>query len=133
MLEIAPEKVGHVIVRARAFDAKVGAWDASEAGETGDNPDAVLENVGSDPMQGELVAFIDGLNVDEQVSLVALMWIGRGTYEAEDLDEAIETARTERVNRTSAYLLGIPMLADYLEEGLSKLGYSIEDAEGGVM
>jgi hypothetical protein len=42
---------------------------------------------------------------------------------------ALETARAERVNPTADYLLGIPMLADYLEEGLEKLGYSVEDAE----
>ena len=45
------------------------------------------------------------------------------------VDEALETARAERVNPTADYLLGIPMLSDYLEEGLEKLGYSIEDAE----
>ena len=43
------------------------------------------------------------------------MWIGRGTYEAEDFSEAVTTARSERVNETSAYLLGVPLLADYLE------------------
>jgi Protein of unknown function (DUF3775) len=79
------------------------------------------------------VAFIGGLNVDEQVSLVALTWIGRGTYGPEDLEEAIETARNERVNATSQYLLGIPLLADYLEEGLDKLGISVEDAEKGIL
>ena len=69
------------------------------------------------------------VNVDEQVSLVALVWIGRGSYGADELDEVLETARAERVNPTADYLLGIPMLADYLEEGLEKLGYSVEDAE----
>jgi hypothetical protein len=71
--------------------------------------------------------------VDEQVNLVALAWIGRGTFAPEELDEAVETARSERVSATSKYLMGIPLLADYLEEGLEKLGISVEDAEKGVL
>ena len=50
-----------------------------------------------------------------------------------ELDEAIRMARAERTNPTEAYLLGIPLLADYLEEGLDKLGYSIEDVERDVL
>ena len=70
---------------------------------------------------------------DEQVSLVALMWIGRGTCESDELDDAIATARSERVNKTSAYLLGVPLLSDYLEEGLQKLYFSVEDSESGIL
>jgi hypothetical protein len=73
------------------------------------------------------------LNVDEQVSLVALMWIGRGTYESGELNDAMTTARSERVNKTSAYLLGVPLLADYLEEGLQTLNYSAEDIESDIL
>jgi hypothetical protein len=69
------------------------------------------------------------MNEDEQASLVALAWIGRGLFGPEELDEALDTARTEHVNRSEDYLLGMPLLADYLEEGLDKLGYSVEDAE----
>ena len=80
----------------------------------------------------DLKSFIDRLNDDEQVSLVALMWIGRGTFEGGDLDEAISIARSERVNRTSTYLMGVPLLGDNLEVGLQKLGYSVEDAKSNV-
>ncbi len=133
MLEIAPEKIAHVILRARTFETKVGSWEDRGANNSDAGSDSVLEDVGRDPVQAELIAFIEGLNIDEQVSLVATMWIGRGTYEAEDLQEAMETARSERVNLTSSYLLGTPMLSDYLEEGLTKLGFSIEDSEGDLM
>ena len=51
----------------------------------------------------------------------------------EEFEEALSTARTERVNKTEDYLLGVPLLADYLEEGLDKLGYAIEDAEQGIL
>ena len=85
------------------------------------------------PTRAELVTFINGLNDDEQAHLVALAWIGRGTFGPEDLDEAVETARNERVNSTSQYLIGMPLLADYLEEGLDKLGISVADAESDIL
>jgi Protein of unknown function (DUF3775) len=133
-LEIAPEKVAHVIVRAREFDAKVGPWDVSpDEGDAEEDPASILENFADDTVYQEASSFIDGLNEDEQASLVALMWIGRGTFEAEELDEAISTARGESINKTSGYLLGTPLLADYLEEGLEKLGYAVEDIEGDVL
>lgn len=130
MLDIAPEKVGHVIVRARELDAKVEAWD-----EAGDDADAesILESRSGDATEAELREFIADLNEDERISLVALMWIGRGTYEADELEDAKSTARSEAVNRTENYLLGEPLLADYLEDGLDKLGISVEDAEEGIL
>lgn len=133
-LEIAPEKVAHVIVKAREYDSKVGAWDDGGTSSDAENdPASILADNASDPTRRELAGFIEALNVDEQAHLVALAWVGRGTFGPEELDEAVETARSERVNATSRYLLGIPLLADYLEEGLEKLGISVEDAESGVL
>ena len=134
VLEIAPEKVAHVIIKAREFDAKVGAWDASaEDGDADENPSAILEDLSNDPTAAEIAGFIDALNDDEQAHLVALAWVGRGTYEAEEFDEAVDTARNEQINSTASYLLGLPLLADYLEEGLEKLGYSANDVESDVL
>lgn len=133
-LEIAPEKVAHVIIKAREYDAKVGAWSSGSSGADGsEEPASILESGGNDPTRRELAGFINALNDDEQAHLVALVWIGRGTFEPEELDEAVETAKSERVTATSRYLLGIPLLSDYLEEGLEKLGYSVEDVESDVM
>lgn len=126
-LEISPTKVGFVIVKAREYDAKVGAWDD---GETSDHDaESILEDFKDDSTVIELTEFIRDLNVDEQVSLVALAWVGRGSFGADELEDALETARAEHNKRTAEYLLGIPLLSDYLEEGLSALGYSVEDAE----
>lgn len=130
MLEISTSKVAHVIVRAREYDAKTGSWeDALGGGFREDSGESILENFATDATRSELAEFISGLNEDEQASLVALAWLGRGSFSADELDDAIETAKAERVNRTEDYLLGIPLLADYLEEGLDKLGYSVEEAE----
>ena len=92
-------------------------------------PSSILEDFSDDATQAELKGFIRDLNEDEQASLVALAWIGRGSFAPEELDEALATARAERTNRTEDYLLGMPLLPDYLEEGLDRLGYSVEDAE----
>lgn len=133
-LEIAPEKVAHVIIQAREFDAKVAAWDnAPEDADAEDDPASILESFADDAVFQEVASFIEALNEDEQVSLVALAWIGRGTFESDELEEAIATARDEAVNKTSEYLLGMPLLSDYLEEGLEKLGYTVSDIEDDLL
>ncbi|MCM2562924.1 DUF3775 domain-containing protein [Lutimaribacter sp. EGI FJ00015] len=83
--------------------------------------------------EGELRAFIDRLTEDEQVSLVALMWIGRGSFDAEELDEAKATAASEATTPTADYLLGSPHLSDHLENGLDALGLSVTDEEDDLL
>lgn len=135
-LEIAPEKVAYVIMKARELDVKVAAWDdggADDAPYENEDADQILEDLASDPTYQEATEFIGNLNEDEKVSLVALAWIGRGTYEAEDIDEAIDTARSEATTSTANYLLGMPLLADYLEEGLDKLGFAVGEIEDDIL
>ena len=81
------------------------------------------------PESPRLHDYISGLNEDEQASLVAVMWIGRETYDADDLAEAIRTAKEERTAPTEDYLSGIPALAEYLEDGLDALGIDVADEE----
>ena len=126
MLQISPRRVAHIIIRAREIDAKVGTWD--HAGDSVDS-DSILEARRGDATEAELRAFIRRLNEDEKAELVAIMWIGRETYEAEELDEAIQTARDEATTPTEQYLLGVPLLADYLESGLEKLGVDVTGVE----
>jgi hypothetical protein len=130
-LEISPIKIGYVIIKARECAAKVAAWD--DGATTDRDADSILESFSDDATRSALKGFIQDMNEDEQASLVALAWIGRGSFGPEELDEALETARAEHVNRTEDYLLGMPMLADYLEEGLDRLGYSVEDIEDDVL
>ncbi len=134
MLEISPEKVAHVIVKSREFDAKVARWEEPREGaiEESDS-DSILESRYSDATRSEVADFIATLNEDEQAHLVALAWVGRGTFTAADFAEAVETAKAEKTVPTERYLLGIPLLADFLEEGLDSLGISVEDAERGVL
>ena len=126
-LDISPDKVGFVIVKAREIAAKVAAWDDGAASDH--DAESILEDFSDDATQDQLKGFIRDLNEDEQASLVALAWIGRGSFAPEELEEALSTARAERTRRIEDYLLGMPLLPDYLEEGLDRLGYSVEDAE----
>ncbi len=134
MLEISTAKIAHVIIRAREYDAKVGSWeDPLSSGFREEEGNSVLENFASDSTRSELAEFIGNLNEDEHANLVALAWVGRGSFGPDELQEAIDTAKSEKVNKTEDYLLGIPLLADYLEEGLEKLGFSVEEVEDEVL
>lgn len=77
----------------------------------------------------ELRAFVERLNEEEQSALVAVFWIGRGSYEPEEFAEAYRTAREEATTPTVDYLTGSPHLADHLENGLDALGVSAADEE----
>ncbi|MCB1339056.1 MAG: DUF3775 domain-containing protein [Maritimibacter sp.] len=123
-IDISPSKVARIIIRAREIDAKTGRWDTP-----GDDAEAdtILESRPSDATEDELRSYIADLNSDEQASLVAIMWIGRETFTADDLDEAIETAKQEASSPTEDYLLGIPLLSDYLTSGLEALGFNAEE------
>ncbi len=100
-MEISPQKVVHVI-----FKAREGARGARE-----------------------LAAFIGGLNDDEKANLVALAWVGRGAFEAENFDDAVATAFAEATTPTADYLMGMPHLAENLEAGLDAMGVDVSDAE----
>lgn len=127
-LAIATDKVCHIIVKARAWDAKQADDDPdSGSNATDDGMADVLESGHNDATRAELVAFIRALDVEEQVNLVALAWLGRGTYELSEWREALETARNEHTARTAEYLLGLPMLGDYLEEGLAVFNETCDD------
>lgn len=129
-LEIDPATVAFLIAKARAFDAKVAPADRDTVAQPGEDEDHdALEDYGDDPVGIEIKEVIDDLNVDEQVELVAMTWVGRGDFAAEEWDEALEAARERRVGSTSKYLLGMPLLGDLLEEGFVALGYSLEDYE----
>lgn len=120
-LDISAEKVAWIILRARERESKVAPFmnDREAMDEQGGG---ILENRSRDATESELRGFLAALNEDELVNLVALSWIGRGTYEADDWDEALRMARAERNARTSDYLLQTPDLGELLESGLEACG-----------
>ncbi len=86
-----------------------------------------------DRAEGELRGFIEALNEDEQAEMDAVMWVGRGSFEAEDFREALSTARREATTPTADYLIGTPHLSDHLENGLQEMGIDPSEAEGDLM
>ena len=132
VLTISPEQVFFVIVKAREFDAKDPVTDPNDGSNpTDDGEIAVLEDHRDDPTVQEIIAFINAMSVDEQVDLVALAWLGRDDCTAADWASVREEAAAAHNKRTATYLLGMPQLGDFLEEGLSLLGYSLEEFETG--
>jgi len=130
-LNISPEKVCFIIVKAREFDAKDPVTEPDPGSNPSDDKDvAVLEDHGNDPVVEEITQFINALTEDEQIDLVALSWLGRDDYAAADWPSVREeAARQHNARRTATYLLGTPLLGDFLEEGLSILGFSCEEFE----
>lgn len=127
-MEIALEKVCELIVHARAYDVKEGPTDPdSGSNPTDDRNFTSLSDDGTDRTEDELRSVIDGLDVDEKASLVALVFIGRGDMEPAEYPDAYRLAH-ERIGAgalsVSDYLLGIPDLGDLLDEGLAGLGMS---------
>jgi hypothetical protein len=131
-LSISPEKVCFIIIKAREFDAKDQVTEPDPGSNPSDDKDAsVLEDHADDPVVEELTSLINSLSVDEQIDLVALAWLGRDDYTASDWATVRDEAARAHNERTASYLLGIPMLGDFLEEGLSMLGHSCEEFEIG--
>ncbi len=127
-LTIATDKVCYILSMARQFDAKEEMSDPDSGSNASDDGMVdVLEDTPNDAVQQELVSFIRDLDIDEQVELVALTWLGRGDSDLADWETIKSDARDAHTNRTATYLLGIPLLSDYLEEGLSQFGESCEE------
>jgi Protein of unknown function (DUF3775) len=131
-LTISPEKVCFIIMKAREFDAKEEVTEPDPGSNPSDDQDAaILEDHEDDPVVEELTSLINSLSEDEQIDLVALAWLGREDYAASDWPVVRQEAERAHNQRTADYLLGMPLLSDFLEEGLSMLGYSCEDFEIG--
>jgi hypothetical protein len=87
----------------------------------------VLEDNGDDPVAREITGFINAMTEDEQIDLVALMRLGRGDGSIEEWDDLRREAADGRNGRTASYLLGEPLVSDYLAEGLDAFGLDWND------
>jgi hypothetical protein len=130
-LNIASDKVAFIIEKAREFDVKEALSDPNSGSNTTDDGDAdVLEDSPGDPTRQELFDAIRALNEDERNGLIALAWVGRGTFSLDEWQEALDTAFTEHGKRPATYLMSLPLLGDYLEDGLDAFGIGIVDDAG---
>jgi len=127
-LSISPEKVFFVISKARQSDIEADEPELM-ADFADDDAGYGPRSRGGGTDRSELSSFIRGLNVDEQVDLVALMWLGRGDGGIDNWRDLRAQALQAHNNRTATYLIGTPMLADYLEEAMDAFGVSAENFE----
>ena len=133
-MDIALEIVCHVIHRARELVADLDPLEDEPGKRAADDTAEELSEedeggLSESAEYEELKEYIGNLHEDEQIELVALTWVGRGTYTAEDWDEAVEVARDEHAKNAARYLLSQPLLADELEEGLNEFDLSCEDVD----
>jgi hypothetical protein len=133
MLQISPEKVCFLIIKAREYDVKVAPYDPeSGSNATDDSVAEILEDQPDDPTEQELRDAMAGLNDDELVEVGALMLLGRGDFSRQEWGQARQTAvDMARERPLIETLMQTPLLGDYLEEGLSAHGRSCEEFEIG--
>jgi hypothetical protein len=128
-LSITPEKVCEFIQRMREFQVKEDGDDLVDGSNPADDGmSVVLEDVPEDSVEFELREFIRGLNVDEQIDLVALAWLGRGDGSRQEWTTIRSDAAREHNERaTVRYLLGMPILPDYLANSLEEFGQACDN------
>ena len=120
-IELNRETVQRLIDRTREFHTRddVSFDEVPEIDD--DDWSQQVASYASDPYYQEIKTTIDDLEPDQQVTLVALMWIGRGDFSMDELDDAIKEAEDNWNPNTADYLFGPPMLSDYLAEALDLL------------
>ena len=130
-LTIGPDTVRLFIEKAKALSAAVNddyadgqEHEVELDGQSHDNHhhDGLAEEKAENLMTEELRELIADLNVDEMAELIAIAWIGRGDFDPREWTEAVAAARDRGTKRAVPYLLGLPLLADWLEEGLEAIG-----------
>jgi hypothetical protein len=129
MLTIPLDKLAFIIGKAKEFDAEVpGDFDLSGSDPGDDDEAEILFDTEENPTEEELRGAIDSLNVDELADLVALAWLGRGDFEPREWGRARGDARRVLTRSEWRYLMGMPMLGDFLEEGAEALGLTVSEA-----
>ena len=136
MFSVDVEKVSFIIAKSREFEAQDAVHENLDGDELskGDIQDETfqedlatqVDEDSDDATLDEVKAWIRSINDDDQCQIVALAWIGRGDFTIAEWDDALKIATDEHNNRTAEYLLGMPLLPDYLEEGLSQFGLDVK-------
>jgi Protein of unknown function (DUF3775) len=127
-LGISTEKVRFLIEKARQFDVKEATSDPDSGSNAADDDMIdVLQDNGKDPVIREIAGFINALSEDERVELVALMRLGRGDAGIDEWEDLRKDAADQRDRHTARYLLGEPMLGDFLAQGLDEFGLTWDD------
>jgi hypothetical protein len=128
-ITILPHKVVFLIERAREFDAAVEAETDFGSNVIDDYTVGRLQGHRDDETISEFFGFINSLNIDEQIDLVALTWLGRNDCGLQDWPQIRAEAAAAHNRHTARYLAGTPLLGDFLEAGLETLNYPVAELE----
>jgi hypothetical protein len=123
-----------IVLRAREYEAQTPTdYDGGEAAENVDDADeetlSVLDDTINDSVEEELRSSFEDLGEDQLAEVVAFCWVGQGSYEASDWDEAFDEAQTlvsDSSNAAIDELMEQPMLASVLESGLAAFDLSCD-------
>jgi len=127
-LTITPDSAFEILLKARQFDVKVSGTDPDSGSNPSDDGSVdALEFSPNDDTQHELFSAIRDLNDDEQHDLLALIFLGRGDFSRGDWRAARQAAGDIGRDNTPRYVAGIPLVSNYLEDGLSQFNLSIQD------
>jgi enoyl-CoA hydratase/carnithine racemase len=121
-VELNRETIQFIVEKAHEFHTRDDvSFDEEPGVGSADWSRRISDNYGGDPYYQELRNAINDLEPDQQVSLVALMWVGRGDFSADEWGDALAHAGDSWNEHTADYLIGTALLADYLDEGLAQL------------
>lgn len=118
-----------IVLRAREYEAQVPTdFEGNEAAENVDDDSgemlSVLDDTINTSVEEELRAALDDLAEDQLAEVLAFCWVGQGTYEASDWDEAMEEAAQEK--GAIDELIDMPMMASVLEAGMAAFELSCD-------
>jgi hypothetical protein len=129
-LRVSTETVCFIIAKARAFDVKVAPSELNEGADPIDDDyvEALEDAPAGDATEEELRRTLEALNGAEMADVVALMWLGREATPVEDFEEVLQQVAEADIDHPIDYLMGTPLLGDYLEEGLAWFGRSCTES-----
>jgi hypothetical protein len=127
------DTICRLILRAKELEAQVPAADPDQEPDNVDDLDdedgvalSVLEDELNDGVEEEVQAQLDELADDQLSEVVALAWVGRGTYDASEWDEALTEAAELDTEERIEELTDMPLLGGHLEAGLAAFDYSCD-------
>ncbi len=125
MIDINPETIRFIIDRAHELQSDGDSmFTEPQVNPLEEELLGIRDTPQFDSTDTELKVVVNGLEPDQQQTIVALMWLGRGDFSLNEWEEALEAARDNWTPQTAEYLTGTPLLADYLSEGLAVHGYT---------
>lgn len=120
-LDIPPEFLRNLILKIRALLGKEGRVMPASGNAADDGMATALQDAPGDMLRQEVVEEIAALDRDHMHEIVALMWLGRGDFGADEWEEAVALAADRHQGPVAEYLLSHPQVADHLLEGLDAL------------